>query len=409
MITLWKHQAQAAAWIRNNDAQALFWDMRCGKTLATIAGTDDGDRLIVCPNSVKGVWKSDLKLYGQESMIWGLDNFYTKSRPRNLIINYESFWRTDLITHKYRSIVFDESLRLQNPRTKLWNYLRENMACLRKARVILLTGTPCPEGPHQLITQSIAATGQYCGIGDPWEALRTYFLYDDRCYKWNILPTHRRAAKQQLSDLGPVLSQAEAGINTKKLYRRIEVPMGLSEQKLLNNMGSVEQPTRDMYLQSFSSGRSVEGITESSAKLDAVVEYAQELNHQGVILVHFTESLQYLWRNLHLSTARIWGGDDGANYRAETIAAFTRGDVGWLICNVSTIKVGLNLSAADTLIFAENSWSGEARIQAEERATALGKQAVEIVDFCTIGCENIDISILEAVRAKKDYNTKSKK
>jgi hypothetical protein len=407
MINLWPHQAQAAKWMQDGILSALWWDMRTGKTLATIAGTDDGDRLIVCPNSVKAVWKGDLKLYGQESLVWGIDNFYTAPRPRNLIVNYESFWRTDLIKHKYRSIIFDESLRLQNPRTKLWNYLQENMACLRKARVVLLSGTPCPEGPHQLINQAIVATGQYCNIRDPWKALRTYFLYDD--YKWTILAVHRKAARQQLSDLGPTLTQAEAGINTKKLYRRIEVPIGAHEQKLFKSMGIVEQPTRDMYLQSFASGRPIEGITEASAKLDSVAEYAQEINHQGVILVHFTASMQYLWHNLHVSCSRIWGGDAGPDYRAETIKSFTKGDIQWLICNVATVKVGLNLSAADTLIFAENSWSGECRIQAEERATAMGKSAVEIVDFCTIGCEDIDLRILEAVRAKKDYNAKAKR
>jgi SNF2 family DNA or RNA helicase len=83
-----------------------------------------------------------------------------------------------------------------------------------------------------------------------------------------------------------------------------------------------------------------------------------------------------------------------------------------LIANVATVKVGLNLSAASTIIFAENSFSGEARIQAEERATVRGKQSVEIIDFVSYNdtdelIGHIDDYILQAVRAKKDFNLKS--
>ena len=75
-VTLWRHQAAAAKLIRSNELSALWWEPRVGKTLAAIAGTDDGDRLIVSPNSVKAVWQQDLALYGQDSYVWG-----TKPKP----------------------------------------------------------------------------------------------------------------------------------------------------------------------------------------------------------------------------------------------------------------------------------------------------------------------------------------
>jgi len=414
MITLWPHQIAAADRIRRNEISALWWDMRVGKTLATIAGTDDGDRLIICPNSVKAVWKEDLLKYDQESFIWD-KNKKPSERPRNLIINYESLWRTNLLTYNFDSIIFDESLRLQNIRTKLWKHIYSHIQYICKAkRVVLLSGTPCPEGEHQLIPQSIVATGQYCGITDPWEALRTYFVYDDDSYSWDASPGHRKTAAKQLHDLGPVLTQKEAGINTKKLYRTIEVELEEHEINLWATLDKKElQPvTLALYAQSIASGRSIAGHTEKSTKLDAVVEYVSDLSDPCVILVRFTESLRYLHNKIKdRVTACIDGSDAGPEYRAKILGMFSRGEISCLICNVATVQVGLNLSAANTLIFAENSFSGATRIQAEERSTIMNKVAVEVVDFVSVGppyIGEIDRGVLEAVRHKKDFNAKIK-
>jgi SNF2 family DNA or RNA helicase len=91
---------------------------------------------------------------------------------------------------------------------------------------------------------------------------------------------------------------------------------------------------------------------------------------------------------------------------------FSAGALDVLVGNVAVVKVGVNLSAASTLVFAENSYSGEARIQAEERCTIRGKDAVEIVDFISTSDGNdllgyIDDYILEAVRDKRDFSAQA--
>lgn len=343
MIALWPHQAAAAERIANNEIQALWWQMRCGKTLAAIAGTNDGDRLIVCPNSVKAVWRGDLQKYDQDSYIWNTNKF-PKDRPRNVIINYESFWRTPLVRQNWDNIIFDESLRLQNPRTKLWKYISENMAHICKAkRVLLLSGTPCPEGFHQLVTQSIIATGQYCGITEPWDALRRYFVYNEEQYCWEIDRNHTTMALKQLHSLGPVITQAEAGINTKKLYRTMRIELSEHEidlwDSIQEDLKNKPITTQMLYAQSVASGRPVQGHTTVSTKLDAVANYVIELNQPCVVLVHFTESLIYLQSKLKekLRIGCIWGEDKGTKSRAELIQQFDRGEINCLICNVATV------------------------------------------------------------------------
>ena len=204
------------------------------------------------------------------------------------------------------------------------------------------------------------------------------------------------------------MTQAEAGVLTRKLYRTIRVPLGVAEQQLWSTCDHSVQPANlAMYAQSIASGRPIEGRTLSSSKLDAVVEYVSELPGQAVILTHFTESLKYLAAKLPQAEL-IYGSDGGTQSRMAIMHRFQTGKTRIIIANIATVKVGINLSAASAIIFAENSFSGEARIQAEERATVSGKEAVEIVDFVSVGegmAGAIDEKVLQCVRAKKDFNS----
>lgn len=405
----WPHQLQYGQMLRNNEIRALWWQMRTGKTLTAVIGTDDGDRLIVCPNSVKGVWQSELEEYGQEAYIW--DKRPPKKRPRNVIVNYEMVWRTDLLKWNWDSIIFDESLRLQNMRTKLWEGIQKAWKEIHSARrVICLTGTPCPEGFHQLITQSLIMSGQYCGEIDCWEALRKFFVYDDEKYAWNINAGHASEAKEQLYALGPIMSQQDAGIMTRKLYRTIKIELTEEEKKAWEGLDKSDMSgaTLALYAQSYASGRPIEGPIVMSSKLDAVAEFAKDYDGQSVIMCRFTESLKYL--RLKLPMAECVFGDDGGN-REKIFQKFSERTLKILIANVGVVQVGINLSAASALIFAENSFSGATRIQAEERATVQGKNIVEIIDFITHTDEAdllslIDTMVLVTVREKKDFNYK---
>ena len=416
MIELWEHQAAAAAKIAAGELSALWWEPRCGKTLAAIAGTDSGDRLIVCPNSVKGVWKNDLAAWGQDSYIWGQTK-RPKERPRNVIVNYESLWRTDLLNYGYDSIIFDESHRLANIRTRLFEYCYRHIQELCSSRVLLLSGSPCPEDWTQLIAQAIIASGHYGEFLSPWEALRAGWTYNDSRYKWEENSGTAKKAAEILDSLGHKMTQAEAGISTKKLYRVIPVALGHKEERAFLECVNELDPEPARYgqlAQSYASGRMVDGTIPHSTKLTAVIDYVVELEKPCVILANFTSSLEFLTAGLlkrGIAAEMLSGDDAGADFRTACVSRFNSGATQVIVAQVAVVKVGLNFSKADTLIFAENSWSGEARIQAEERCTVRGKDAVEIIDFVADsvqeGLGEIDLAIRTAVKGKQDFNAKN--
>ena len=279
-VELWEHQREWGDKLLNGDLSALWWAMRTGKTFTAIHGSRGGDRLIVCPNSVKPVWARDLALMGEtDVMVWN-GKSRRKGRPVNLIVNYESVWRNpDLLSGNWDTVIFDESQRISNMRTKLWKSIEDALPVLHGNRIILLSGTPCPEGPHQLITQSILATGSFDGHTDAWAALRAGWDYNEWSYSWEPKHGTEAKAKALMHSFGKAMSQKEAGIDTKKLYLALGVEAGEHELGLWreNFRENMEPMQKCQTAQSCASGRDpATGRTEHSTKLDAVCEYVKE-------------------------------------------------------------------------------------------------------------------------------------
>jgi hypothetical protein len=68
--------------------------------------------------------------------------------------------------------------------------------------------------------------------------------------------------------------------------------------------------------------------------------------------------------------------------------------------------MGVDLSRACELLYVSNTWSGDDRIQSEERATNMNKsEPVQVTDMCIEGLDfSIDYAIAVAVRGKKNFS-----
>jgi intracellular sulfur oxidation DsrE/DsrF family protein len=165
---------------------------------------------------------------------------------------------------------------------------------------------------------------------------------------------------------------------------------------------------RATYAQMLSSGINPDGGVISLAKVDTIVQFVRERmetepGFRCVIMCRFTAEI--------LVIANAIGGTciDGSitgPERQKRISAFQRGVVPHIVCQVTVAKMGIDLSMARTIIYASNSWSGDDRIQSQERCTNLMKtDPVEIIDVVTEGPGfGIDYAVALAVREKKDFN-----
>lgn len=158
-----------------NGRALLSLDIGLGKTMSTLTyldWTDSYPVVIVCPAVVKEHWRNEYNKWINKKhkirILFGLDSLdYYQERYDIIILNYELLSR-HIIKNKdnsessvgpddkflkfklnnYKMVIFDESHRLQNEKSKLFEAAK--FLCLDVPRVIALTGTPIINRPAEL-------------------------------------------------------------------------------------------------------------------------------------------------------------------------------------------------------------------------------------------------------------------
>ncbi|CAG8449738.1 9075_t:CDS:2 [Ambispora gerdemannii] len=117
----------------------------------------------------------------------------------------------------------------------------------------------------------------------------------------------------------------------------------------------------------------------------------------------FLEPLAKALAEQKIATGLIIGK---TNYqeREECIRQFQSGELGILLCNIQSAGVGLNLSQAETIIFADRSYSPADNEQAEARFLPITDSESSrirlVIDLICKG--TIDEKILQLLKKKED-------
>lgn len=170
----WAHQRLAYQFAENMPATLLALDMGCGKSKVAIdLIVNWGCRLILilCPTSVRDVWRRECKQHADELHTEILDkgtvakkrvqagNFAgwlaSANRRGAIVINYESAWRSPFaewaLGLQWDCVILDESHRVKSPNGKISRFCGK--LGRRAKHRLLLTGTPMPHSPLDLFAQ----------------------------------------------------------------------------------------------------------------------------------------------------------------------------------------------------------------------------------------------------------------
>ena len=407
MKTPMPHQIAGAEFIAVRKRAALWFLPRVGKTLTTILAMErlKAKRvLILCPKSVQQGWVDELA---------ERNHFATKahnSKPNGdlLVATYEMAWRGTLPQQEWDLVVFDESIKLANWNSKqasVWYNLPKHTA------VVLLSGAPCPEGYIQLANQMIICRGVWFGHRNIWSYIQEYWRFDKEKFKWKCdFPGHLTECGNRMRVIGMSMSREDLGLKDKKFFSYLRIPadkVQLSLAKEINKSDKLDTH-KAMYLQMLGSGFSQDKDQVSSAKIDTIAEYvrdklATEPNFRVVVMCRFSQEIPLIAQALN---APFIDGSVTGQARDQIIKGFQSDKYKHIVCQVVVAKMGIDLSKARTIIYASNSWSGDDRIQSQERCTNITKHdPVEIID-CVVEGQGfgIDYAVAEAVKNKKDFN-----
>lgn len=408
--------------MRLNDSFALFMEQGCGKTLPTLCrilelGKEGKIKncLIVAPKATMGAWYRDCELFDEE------DEAYLK----NLIsvINYDSVWRKGKgYDRQWDCIVLDESHYIKNRTSKRASFLLK-LSLKAKYRYIL-TGTPIGNGQLENIWSQYAFLkptvvrgriaseifgtyrqfeDRYCILNQWWKPYR-YINVDELqdiinqyCY---------RVTKAECLDLPEKLPDEVYDIELKepKLYKELHKHSTIEEMDLL-----AENPLARMTkLRQICSGFLNDGtkIHELKCeKLKVLEEFLDGWEKKLVIFCEFKYSIKAissLLNKLKIKHVIL----DGEQKDKQIWRKFqTDPKIQVIICQYQSGSTGIDLYAADTIIFYEPTLRSNTLEQAKDRIHRIGQTSkCSYIHFITKG--TIEVAIY---RALKNYNDFSKK
>ena len=388
------------------------------KQAVIVAGeTSNGkDTLVICPASMKITWEREIhEVYpGDEVEIVGTKN---KSKPAWYVINYDLLKKHMPYIQKLNvgTVILDECHFIKGPS------IRSRLSlgiCKYADRVYLLTGTPIMNRPEELFNLLKAldhelATGtyawityikRYCNAYQRMGRGRTF--WDTRGssnipeLKEKIATIFLRREKKDVLDLPPKLKSKiviEMDRQWKARYERAwDDYMEFLRQNPPDNLNNIIEARHLVELQKLKQ-------VCSKAKIDRIIEDTENMIDGGekvIIFTQYTETLTRLYNGLKKYGVTGISGQTPSDQRMANVDKFQNDPACMVfIGNTKAAGIGITLTAASKVIFADMLWSPTEHWQAEDRAHRIGtKQTLNVYYY--LAKDTVEEDIMDLLEAK---------
>lgn len=425
-MQLYEYQKPIFDFVKDKDRIALFLEMRVGKTVICakwLKHRKYEKNLIIAPLQILSVWQNVLKSEGMP-VCW----LAKTPSAKRLTGKFELVNGTYLINYEYLSTesgkafpfwlfdctVLDESTCIKNPTAKITKNILKR--CKTKGRAIL-SGFPTPEAKLDLVTQYLFLKGHVGGCNDFWTFRSRYCRLVNQFGKWQLLPEGSSVLDLITKSKAYCLTRKEAGIDGTKEYLQIYVD-ATDEQnnytKQLKNEWQIKdyQASNDLtiyvWLSKLSSGFLPNNERIECKKYNTLLDLLVNRFVSEKVVVYCTldceiERISEHLENAGIKYSLITGAFEPESNATTALDFSTSKDINVLLCQVECIKMGIDLSVSNVFVYFSNSWSGEVRLQSEDRGIHPTKNdTTYIIDLLTDN--SIDVLKYEALQAKKFNN-----
>ncbi|KAJ8766481.1 hypothetical protein K2173_022540 [Erythroxylum novogranatense] len=433
-------QRDGVRFVLQHGGRVLIADeMGLGKTLQAIAVTscirDSWPVLVLTPSSLRLHWASMihqwLNIPSSDILVvlsqWsgsnrGGFNMVSSNSKCNVhldglfnIISYDVVPKLQdiLIATKFKVVIADESHFLKNSQAKRTTAA---LPIIKKAQyAILLSGTPALSRPIELFKQLEALYpdvykniheygNRYCR-GGVYGVYQGASNHEELHNLMKATVMIRRLKKDVLSEL-PVkrrqqvfLELAEKDMKkVNALFRELEVIKGKIKEC---------KSKEEVELLKFSEKNLINKIYTDSAeaKIPAVLDYLGTVIEAGCKFLVFAhhqtmiDSIHEFLRKKKVDCIRIDGSTPPASRQALVNDFQEKDAMKAAVLSIKAGGVGLTLTAASTVIFAELSWTPGDLIQAEDRAHRIG-QVSSVNVYYLLAADTVDDIIWDVVQSK---------
>jgi len=438
-LTLRPYQLEGLAWLQylreHNLAGILADDMGLGKTAQALAhlllekesGRMDRPSLVILPTSLIFNWKREaerfapalrvLSLHGKERA----ERFDQIAEHDIVLTTYPLLWRDEevLSAQEYHLLILDEAQTVKNAASHAAQVVRK----LKARHRLCLTGTPLENHLGELWAQ--------------FDFLLPGFLADQKSFTktWRspiekhgdsgrrdllaarvrpfILRRRKEDVAKELPEKTIIVRSVELDGGQRDLYETVRSAMDAKVREAIADKGfarshivildallKLRQVCCDPRLVKLDSAKGV----KERAKLDQLMDMLPELVDEGrrvLVFSQFTSMLDLIEQELvklGLGYVMLTGNTQD---REGVIRKFQDEGVPIFLISLKAGGVGLNLTAADTVIHYDPWWNPAVENQATDRAHRIGqKNKVFVYKLVVAGSIEEKILVLQEKKAE---------
>ncbi len=410
------YQAQGVAWLdllRESElGGVLADDMGLGKTVQILAllalektrGNLAYPALIVAPTSLMTNWFNEAQRFAPGLRVLVLhgagrkQNFASIPEHDVVLTTYPLIARDReiLLSRDWHMAILDEAQTVKNPDAVTTRWLRDVKARHR----FCLTGTPMENHLGELWSIMSFANPGFLGdktaFGRQWrtpiekrgDTMRAAALAQ-RVKPFLLRRTKIEVAKE-LPPKSEIVERITLEGSQRDLYDSIRLSMSDKVRRAIENRGlgkshiiileallRLRQACCDPALLKLD-----DGIERPSAKLDRLMEMVLELLSEGrkiIVFSQFTSMLRLIERRFHTNHVLYSVLTGETKDRKVAIDRFQGGASDVFLISLKAGGVGLNLTAADTVIIFDPWWNPAVEEQAIDRAHRIGQDKAVFV------------------------------
>ena len=399
-MKLYPHQEQSKQFLLDQKRAILADQPRVGKTLPTAAAAlEHLPALIVCPAIAKTVWEAAFNKLSDATVrvVNGKNDAMKTTQHQVVIINY------DLLQYfnnaGFQTLVLDECHRIKNPmakRTKSATLLMKQVD-----RVYALSGTPIPNRPVEL-----------------WPILHGLGIYRGGWYDfaaryakmWKAPWGLDVSGSSNIPELKAMMKPHVMRRKKEDVFRDYQEPQVSLITFDLPNDKREQEFDADALVANPNALLAFEGLAEimkeaGMRKVGAAAEFIDDLLNAGepvVVFAHHKDVVGKLCDELRVHKPVTVVGDTPRAQRDKAIESVQSGKTKCIVGNIAAMSEGVDLSAADTIVFVECTWSTSALEQASSRVENIAKHGVKPMIYILTIRASLDHTVLAKILAKQN-------
>jgi SNF2 family DNA or RNA helicase len=387
------------------------------------AGRLDRPSLIVCPTSLIPNWTAEARRFAPDLSVLALHGSARKANfgaiPKHDIVlsTYPLLTRDAdiLLAQEWHAVILDEAQSIKNP-----NAETTRQALRLKARQRLcLSGTPLQNHLGELWSLFDFLAPGFLGAQKAFKAryrvpiekqgdVERQALLNRRIRPFML----RRTKEDVATELPPkteIVEPVELETNQRAIYEAIRLSMHTKVQAAIASKGlarsgiiildallKMRQACCDPRLLKL---KTVAKTKAGSAKLDRLMEMLSIMFAEGrrvLLFSQFTEMLALIEARLREDEVAFVKLTGDTKDRATPVRTFQAGEVPLFLISLKAGGVGLNLTAADTVIHYDPWWNPAVEDQATDRAHRIGQtKKVFVHRLVTLGTIEEKMEILK--------------